>query len=712
MLRLLTLCAAAGAASLVWAVPISSAAGRPLITAIAGEASYSGPDASLAFLRTRKKAGARLGRVSVVWASIAPAPHAAAKPPDFDPADPADPQYDWTEVDREVRLAAANGVKPVLGIYSAPLWAQDQSPHPDRYGGLPAGPYKPNLAEIAHFAHALAARYSGSFPGLPRVRYWRFWNEPNLVIYLSPQFEDGKPFAPEWYRLMLNAFAKAVHAVHRNNVVVAGSLAPFAHPGNTMAPLRFMRSLLCMSNGKDPRPVCSQRSRLDAFSVHPYTSGGPTDHASSANDVSLGDLPKVRRVLDAAARFHRIVSRAPAQLWVTEFSWDTRPPDPNPLAAPLYLQARWTAEALYRMWRSGVRVATWFRLRDARWPGSKFQSGLYFRSGVRMALDVPKPTLTAFRFPFVAYRQRHGTFVWGRTPAGRPARVIIEQRWSAGWKRLATLRSNRYGIFSAVLRKKIVRPPRPAPPAVPKPYRAAVLADSPTSYWRLGDQSGSTVRDLTGRRRAAAVGGVSFGAPGALLNDRNTAASFNGTDARIDLGPIDSPGTVELWVKTKGGANGMPLFCNRGPSPEFLDFEIFSRLAAVFDSFSLFGEQPIANDHWHYLVYTYKGVTGKLYVDGRLDASDTWIRAPGGDEASLGFDASNGNHFRGEIDEVAVYDRALTAAEVRKHFLASGRFTLARDFGTLRARLIGSRDPSLGFSLTRPRDRYVLPFGG
>lgn len=708
-MRLLTLSAVAGVASLLCAVSLSAAPGRPLVTAVADGLFYVGPAANLAFARTRK-AGATFVRLDVEWNRIAP--DGEEKPAGFDPSNPADPAYDWTRLDRAVKLAVANGLQPIVGVYGAPVWAQGREAHPSSYSGFAAGPYKPSPTELAEFAHAIAVRYSGSFEGHPRVGYWRVWNEPNLIGYLSPQFVKGKPFAPEWYRSMLNAFSDAVHSVHADNVVVAGNLAPFGFKNAAMGPLRFMRTLLCMSDGKSPTPVCDRPSALDVFTVHPYTSGGPTHHASSPNDVSVGDLQKVNRVLEAAVRYQQVRSLIPVRLWVTEFSWDTRPPDPNPLAVPIALQARWTADVLYRMWKSGVSLVTWFLLRDRLWPGSPYQSGLYFRSGVKMALDQPKPTLTAFRFPFVAYRQRHGTFVWGRTPGGRTGRVIVEQRRARIWKRLSTIRSDRYGIFTAVLRRPIGKPKRRTPSVVRTGYSAAVLADSPASYWRLGEAAGKTARDLMGGRPASAVGGVRFGVPGALRNDRNMAVALNGIDGRIELGQIVSPDTVELWMKTKGTKES-PVFSNRNVLHQFLYLGTYQRLPHVYDLFHLFGARNVADDNWHHVVYTYSGLTGKIYVDGLLSSSNTWIRSVGGADASLGFDEAIGKHFKGSIDEVAVYDHALTAGQVRKHFLAAGRKLVPDpDLGSLRARLIGSSDASLPFSLKPPPDRYVLPFGG
>ena len=47
---------------------------------------------------------------------------------------------------------------------------------------------------------------------------------------------------------------------------------------------------------------------------------------------------------------------------MTEFSWDSNPPDPK--GVPAVLEGRWVAEALYRMWSAGVSLVTWFTLRD------------------------------------------------------------------------------------------------------------------------------------------------------------------------------------------------------------------------------------------------------------------------------------------------------------------------------------------------------------
>ena len=137
---------------------------------------------------------------------------------------------------------------------------------------------------------------------------------------------------------------------------------------------------------------------------------------------------------------------------MTEFSYDSNPPDPKGL--PLALHARWTSESLYRMWKSGVSLVTWFLLRDEPFPQGMFQSGFYFRGPDGVASDKPKPALRAFRFPFVAFRQKGGVIsYWGRTPAGVDKAVVVEQARGSRWTRLVAPSVDRYGIFQGRVSK-------------------------------------------------------------------------------------------------------------------------------------------------------------------------------------------------------------------------------------------------------------------
>jgi len=411
---------------------------------------FNGPEKKAAFAHALRS-GATFARLELWWPGVAPP--GTSRPANFDPRDPGDPHYRWDAFDDMLRAVVAARLQPIVNIVGAPLWVQTGA------GTRPTdGPSRPDASAFADFATAAARRYGGNYLGFPRVGYWQVWNEPNLSIQLMPQSESGKPVSPDWYRDMVNAMAQAVHAVRRDNVVIAGGLAPFGGDtndpsggsvpaGERIHPLEFMRQMLCMSIGAKPKPTCNARTELDVWAHHPYTYGGPTHKAFHPDDVSLGDMGEMRRLLEAAESAGHVRTRQKVGFWVTEFSYDSQPADPKGL--PPALHARWVSEALYRMWKDGVSLVTWWLIRDQPFPQDMFQSGLYLRGSNGIASDRPKPALRAFRFPFVAFRAGNGTIsYWGRTPAGVKKNVVVEQKSGGSWRRVVVPAVDQYGIFS------------------------------------------------------------------------------------------------------------------------------------------------------------------------------------------------------------------------------------------------------------------------
>ncbi|MDX6513498.1 MAG: hypothetical protein QOE36_3002 [Gaiellaceae bacterium] len=428
------LAAAVAAVLAVLLVPLAASATtaatprHPFLTAI-GYTQVSAPDQPLAFDRV-KKAGAFGARVTLYWPTIAP-----TRPKE--PTNPADPAYSWSASDGEIKRIAARGLSPLVMVYGTPKWAEAAS------GGAGAAP---TTAALAAFTKAAVARYSGDSQALPRVRYWQLWAEPNIDRLLSPQFSGSTPVAAGIYRAMVNVFAPAVHAVP-GNIVIAGGLAPFAHTGKalTAAPLRFMRAMLCMSAAANPRPTCAAKTSFDIWAIHPYTNGSPWHKALNRDDVSIPEIPQMEKLVQAAVSAGHVVGAKPVRYWVTEFSWDSNPP--VSFGVPPQLEAQWVSEAFYRMWSFKIELVTWLSLRDV----TGAPAGLYF-GGSSFADDRPKPALAAFRFPFVAYPQKGRVLVWGRTPDSKAATVTIQRKSGSAWKSAATVKADRFGVFTSVLR--------------------------------------------------------------------------------------------------------------------------------------------------------------------------------------------------------------------------------------------------------------------
>ncbi|HEX3692056.1 MAG TPA: hypothetical protein VHU13_01825 [Solirubrobacteraceae bacterium] len=388
-----------------------------------------------------RASGAQLLKLGVDWNQIAP----STPPTGFEASNPDSPGYKWSELDKETADAVAEGLTPFFTVVGAPSWAQSPPG---------SGETRPDPAQLASFASAVATRYDGSHDGLPWVRYYEVWNEPNASFFLQPQMQGSRMVSVETYRTMIDDFATAVHGVRSDDQVIAGALFPNALRRRTVraiSALEFTRRLLCMSAGAHPERTCPSTVEADVWSVHPYTTGGPSTQSVNPDNVWIYNLGALTSLVKAAQRAGTLVSSQPVQTWVTEFGWASTPPASRGVSPPL-LQ-RWVAESLYRAWRAGIGIFTWYALFDEPSATVPEQAGLYYYCSRGLTCAAPKPAQRAFRFPFVAFRSgSRSVLVWGRTPAGVQSRVSIQWRSGSRWRTLTTLRTDGDGIFTATRR--------------------------------------------------------------------------------------------------------------------------------------------------------------------------------------------------------------------------------------------------------------------
>jgi hypothetical protein len=391
-------------------------------------------------------AGSRYVRLYLYWRAVAPSQkHAPTLQQQAQ-----ETLYNWSAggLDAMVTEAANAGLKVMLTARSAPNYAQRGS-HDGR------GTHNPDPQMFAAFLKAATKHFAG------RVFLWGIWNEPNSPQFLRPQYRNGHLVSPGLYKGLLKAAAPVVYKADPLNKIVAGETSPFGHVpprGHNPGPLAFLRKLLCMSGRSSPRPTsCNPKLKADYWTTHPYTSGSPWRHAFNPDDVSFGDVPSWKRLVSRAVNAGHLRNRTGGKnvgYWLDEFSWDTKPPDPQ--AVPLALHARWTAEALYRARTFGIGAVFWGQLRDYPLSAAPYQSGLYFcdttpNDSCTSPLADPqpnsaKPALTAFTFPFVAYASNGRIRVWGRLPTGAAGDVQIKNVSSGAT--IKTVHAGSDGIFS------------------------------------------------------------------------------------------------------------------------------------------------------------------------------------------------------------------------------------------------------------------------
>jgi hypothetical protein len=215
------------------------------------------------------------------------------------------------------------------------------------------------------------------------------------------------------------------------------------------------------------------------------------------------------------------------------------------------------------------------------------------------------------------------------------------------------------------------------------------MADGPVGYWRLGESSGMVAADSAGTNVGAYTGGVILGAVGALSGDADTAARFDGVDDRVNMadpasGALDFGGddfTVEAWVRTT--VNGERAVVSKRPSTgAYWQFTVTDdpghageirtnvSTASVLEAYG--PALRVDNGAWHHVVLVVDrdaGVT--IYVDGvgRFTSGATAGAIDNTGPFLIGKSTGYG-YLAGDIDEVAVYRTALSAARIQAHYTA------------------------------------------
>ena len=304
---------------------------------------------------------------------------------------------DWDRSDAILRGLDKRGIVPVVTIWGTPRWAN---------GGRSPNWVPRSKWTFAGFARRAADRY-------PFVRNWLIWNEPNQRRWL-------RPTSPKVYaQTLLNPAYAAIHRATRGAKVAGGVTAPRgAYKG--ISPVDFIRGL------------DRAGARLDAYAHNPY----PLHRLETPTEGGCGHCETI--TMATIDRLLREVRKAfgPKRIWLTEYGYQTNPPDPL-LGISRIRQARYIGEAALRAHQTPyVDMLIQYLYRDepnlARW-----QSGLVTAAGA------PKLSLQSAILPF-AQVSRDGlrTVVWGQIrPREGRERYILQQYRDGAWRSIGGLRT-------------------------------------------------------------------------------------------------------------------------------------------------------------------------------------------------------------------------------------------------------------------------------
>jgi len=192
--------------------------------------------------------------------------------------------------------------------------------------------------------------------------------------------------------------------------------------------------------------------------------------------------------------------------------------------------------------------------------------------------------------------------------------------------------------------------------------------------WWPGD---GNANDLQGMNDGTSVNGATFG-----LGKVGQAFSFDGNSyvsaPTTGLPTGDSARTLEFWVKVNSFADIETAFVGYG---KFLTYEQTYYMGAIGNTlfFSQWGQAilgpALQKGRWYHVATTNTGNSFTLYLDGEVVARGNMpMNVPGNTQLFIGrLPDSPDKRLDGQIDEVEVYNRALSAAEIRAIFQAGSQ---------------------------------------
>ena len=198
----------------------------------------------------------------------------------------------------------------------------------------------------------------------------------------------------------------------------------------------------------------------------------------------------------------------------------------------------------------------------------------------------------------------------------------------------------------------------------------------PTADYRIMTPDGSgnleTNYDFNG------VKYITFGYAPQIIVERSIY--FNGTadyvdmDNHFDLDPVNF--TISAWIKRDTGTTDASIISKRDAAfTEGYDFRIngSGNLQFVLNggASSLTSTVAIPENKWHHVALIYNAGNATLYIDGVADTSASSIPAPVATAQSFllaaadGYDPDTTDFFAGNIDEVRIWNTALSVNQLR-----------------------------------------------
>ena len=198
------------------------------------------------------------------------------------------------------------------------------------------------------------------------------------------------------------------------------------------------------------------------------------------------------------------------------------------------------------------------------------------------------------------------------------------------------------------------------------------------AHWHFDEGSGTAAHDVDGQHNGTLGGGTATKTP-AWSTERGSSLQFDGTNDVLkvaDSDALDLTGntlTISCWVKRSAAgsgnivkkvdaSNGYRLWITAAGK---LQFDLLLGGTAK----TVTGATTIPLNEWKHLAARYNGSELRIFIDGTIETAATAATASlAATTAALWmgyYDAAN-HHLNGYLDDVSIYDTALSDAEITK----------------------------------------------
>jgi prepilin-type N-terminal cleavage/methylation domain-containing protein len=199
-------------------------------------------------------------------------------------------------------------------------------------------------------------------------------------------------------------------------------------------------------------------------------------------------------------------------------------------------------------------------------------------------------------------------------------------------------------------------------------------------YWTFDEGTGTIAYDYSGNGN----NGTLVNGPTWTTGKVGGALSFDGIDDLVNVSDTDSldltnKGAISFWLYVPSwGSNYAPIIMKGTPSlgwcsNAYNPFHIFNHYTANYIPFSMCSATAInyvvisprpSTGIWHFYVYTFDGSYLKAYLDGVMVSSVTQTISMKVDSNPVRIGGGN-VYFGGTIDDVRIYNRALSDSEIK-----------------------------------------------